>query len=188
MFAARFDLVRSSLALAGALAALLPPSGADATTMPALTLEDLTLRATDIVQGTVTDLTPRWSDGFLMTDVTVEVTTCIKGACLADSVQVQVFGGTADGYVVEAAGSARYAPGEQVMLFLEPVGGTGQVRLRTAGMALGKFHVALAGDLPVVERSLEGLELLGPAREVAVAENRLALDELERRIASVLAP
>jgi hypothetical protein len=184
----RFRPFRTALALTGALAALVPPAAADATTMPALTLEDLTVRATDIVQGTVAEMTPRWSNGFLMTDVTVEVTTCIKGACLADSVQVQVFGGTADGYVVEAAGSAHYTAGEQVLLFLEPVGGTGQVRLRTAGMALGKFHVALAGDLPVVERSLEGLELLGPAREVAVAENRLALDELERRIASVLAP
>jgi hypothetical protein len=179
-------LIRASLPVA--LAALLSPTSADATTMAALTLEDLTVRASDIVQGTVTELTPRWSGGFLLTDVTVEVTTCLKGSCLADTLQVQVFGGTADGYVVEAAGSARYAAGEQVLLFLEPVGGSGQVRLRTAGMALGKFHVALAGDLPVVERSLEGLELLGPAREVAVTESRLALDELERRIALVLAP
>lgn len=175
------------VALLAAVAGAAAPAPAEATTMAALTLDDLAIRATDIVQGTVTELTPRWSDGFLLTDVTIEVETCIKGACLADSVQVQVFGGTSDGYVVEAAGSARYVPGEHVLLFLEPVGGSGQPRLRTAGMALGKFHVALAGDLPVVERSLEGLELLGPAREVAVAESRLALDELERRIATALA-
>lgn len=161
---------------------------AHATLLPALTLEDLTVRATDIVQGTVTELTPRWMDGFVVTDVTVEVTTCLKGACLADSVEVQVFGGTLDGYVVETSGSARYSPGEQVLLFLEPASGPGRTRLRTAGMALGKFRVALAGDLPVVERSVEGLELLGPAREQAAAENHLPLATLEAQIDIFLAP
>lgn len=175
--------------LATSAAVLLGFAGAArATLLPALTLEDLTVRATDIVQGTVTELNARWMDGFLVTDVAVEVTTCLKGACLADTVEVQVFGGTLDGYVVETSGSARYTPGEQVLLFLEPASGPGRARLRTAGMALGKFHVALAGDLPVVERSVEGLELLGPAREQVVSENHLPLATLEAQIDTFLAP
>ena len=161
---------------------------AQATILPALTLEDLTVRATEIVEGTVLELSPRWADGFVVTDVTVEVTTCLKGPCLGASVVVQVFGGTLDGFVVETSGAARYTPGEQVLLFLEPASGAGQERLRTAGMALGKFHVALAGDLPIVERSVEGLELVGPGRAQVSAENLLSLAALEAQIDAFLTP
>jgi hypothetical protein len=181
---------RASRAVAALVlpAALLLPAVSEATMVHALTIDDLTVRATDIVEGTVIEQTSRQAGRFVVTDVVVRVDVCHKGECSASEVIVQVFGGLLGDYVVSAAGAATYDVGEQVLLFLEPVGGSGQVRLRTAGMALGKFHVALAGDLPVVERSLEGLELLGPAREVAVTESRLALDELERRIALVLAP
>lgn len=177
---------RRAAAVAAAVLGLSLP--AHATILPALTLEDLAVRATDIVQGTVVELTPRWSGGIIVTDVTVEVTHCMKGPCLSESLEVQVFGGALDGYVVETSGSARYTPGEQVLLFLEPVSGRGQATLRTAGMALGKFHVALAGDLPVVERSLDGLDLLGSAQVQVADENQLPLAALEARIVAILTP
>lgn len=172
-------------ALAGLLAL---PAAASATSLHALTLEDLSVRATDIVEGTVDDLTPRWQGGLLFTDVTVSVRTCLKGDCAASTVVIQSLGGVADGLVVEAAGAARYRMGEEVVVFLEPLGPSSAGRFRTAGMALGKFRVAAAGDLPVVERDLAQLELLGPERPVTVGENALPLAELRRRIVAHLAP
>jgi hypothetical protein len=160
------------------------PAPAPAAVVPALTLEDLTVRATDIVEGTVLDLAPRWAGGFVVTDVTVAVDLCLKGACAERTVVVQAFGGTLDGVVMAASGAAEYTPGESVLLFLEPSGAPG--KLRTAGLALGKFRVAAAGDLPVVERRVEGLELLGPARDHVAAEHAWPLADLEARVAQIL--
>ena len=177
------------LAWASALLVGFVGAQARATILPALTLEDLAVRATDIVEGDVVDLSAHWTGGFIVTDVTVEVTACHKGACDTDAVVVQTIGGRLDGVVQEISGAARYLPGESVLLFLEPATGpVGLGRLRTAGMALGKFHVALAGSLPVVDRLTEGLNLVGQARVVAGTENQMPLTALRARIAELLAP
>ncbi|MCK6569730.1 matrixin family metalloprotease [Myxococcota bacterium] len=179
-----------ALAAVSAVAWLLP-AAAQATMVHALTLEDLTVRATDIVEGTVVEQTSRRAGGYVVTDVAVRVDACHKGGCSADVVVVQVFGGQMGAFVVSAAGAATYETGEQVLLFLEPVasaGRTGESRFRTPGLALGKFRLAWAGDLPAAERDLRGLELLGEARVDALGESRWALADLRARIAALLSP
>jgi hypothetical protein len=184
---------RASRAVAALVlpAALLLPAVSEATMVHALTIDDLTVRATDIVEGTVIEQTSRQAGRFVVTDVVVRVDVCHKGECSASEVIVQVFGGLLGDYVVSAAGAATYDVGEQVLLFLEPVAaveGVGELRLRTPGLALGKFRIALAGDLPAVERNLHGLELLGPARTEAEAESHFTLADLRARIATLLSP
>lgn len=180
----------SSLARAAglALAFVLAADPASATLLPALTLEDLTVRSTDIVEGTVIDRTPRWSRGMLFTDVTIEVQTCLKGACTESTVVVAALGGTDGEVVVEAAGAPTYEDGERVLLFLEPMGGSAGTRLRTAGLSLGKFRIAQAGDLEVVARTVENVTLVGPARHIAFGQDALPLADLRRAIASYLVP
>jgi len=181
---------RTARALAAASMFLLPVA-AEATMVHALTLEDLTVRATDIVEGTVVEQTSRRAGGYVVTDVAVRVDLCHKGTCSVDVVVVQVFGGRIGEFVVSAAGAATYEDGEQVLLFLEPVssaGRTGEARFRTPGLALGKFRLAWAGDLPAAERELHGLELLGDARIDAMRESRWTLGDLRDRIAALLAP
>jgi MYXO-CTERM domain-containing protein len=182
---------RATRGLAAVLFVALAPNLARATMVHALTLEDLTVRATDIIEGTVVDRTSRQAGGYVVTDVEIRVDVCHKGGCASETVLVQVFGGVLGGYVVSAAGAATYELGEQVLVFLEPVAsarGAGGERLRTPGLALGKFRLALAGDLPVAERHLGGLELLGPSRIEAGRESHWPLAELRSRIAALLSP
>lgn len=184
----RSPVAGAALALGACLAVgtTLWPCAASATIAPAMTLAELTDRATDIVEGTVVELHPRWTEGFLVTDVTVDVSRCLKGSCDAEIVEIQVFGGVADGFVVEAAGAARYAPGEAVLVFLEPIVTSGPARFRTPGLSQGKFRLALAGDMPAAERHLEGLELVGPGRVLAEGENEWSREALELRIDALL--
>ncbi len=132
-----------------ALCALGAP--AQATVVRAFSLDDLASFATQVVRGRVLDIESRWDDRLIYTDVEVEVADCLKGPCEERVVSVRVLGGAVDDLVMDVDGVARFALGEEVLLFLEahPTG----VHVRTVGMAQGKFRLdggrALREKVPV---------------------------------------
>lgn len=123
------------------LALILWAAPAEATVLVDVPLEDMARDADVIVVGRVVRsearivIDPvRGADPHTFT--TVRVSEWIVGPG-GDEVVVEELGGEVAGQGLTIAGTARYAPGEEVVLFLEQAG----ARLRTYGMALGRFEI-----------------------------------------------
>jgi hypothetical protein len=159
---------------------------AQATTLRAPSLEALAMRSTLVARGVVTDQSVVTQSGLVFTDSVLVIEECFKGDCTAREVVVRTMGGELGDFVVEAEGMARFTPGEEVLVFLEPLSGTD--RLRTSGLALGKFRVERAGGRVELVRELEGLHLLGEEMEAVHLEPRVALETMITRLRGALAP
>ena len=149
--------------LAGMIAVgvLLATGAAHASTMVALSVEELAQRSDQVVKGRVVALEPRASeDGKrISTVVTLQIDEVWKGAPAQD-VRILALGGTMDGISQVVTGAAAFQDGEEVVVFLR--------RLRSAeplsevvGMAQGKLSVERddAGNVVAVP-SLKGLDLV----------------------------
>ena len=158
---------------------------AQATSLKAPSFETLSLRASIIVEGTVVDQQTVTRRGMVFTDTVLHIEDCLKGDCVSREVIVRSVGGVIGEYVVEAEGAARFELGERVVVFLEPMAGTD--RLRTSGMALGKFHLTGPAGARVATRDLAGLHLLGDDMETAHVEPTLPLRTLAERVRATLA-
>ncbi|MGE0784799.1 MAG: hypothetical protein AB7S26_03850 [Sandaracinaceae bacterium] len=132
-----------ALAMGGVAVAIvaLVASHAEATVLVDVSLEDMARDADVIVVGRVIRseaqlvLDPvRGADPHTLT--TVQVSEWIVGPGGA-TVVVDELGGEVAGQGLAIAGTARYEPGQEVVLFLERAG----TRLRTYGMALGRFEI-----------------------------------------------
>lgn len=151
------------LAWMTALGALLAVGAASATTMIALSVDELAQRSDQVVKGRVVATEPRSSeDGRRITTVvTLQVDETWKGTP-ADEVRILALGGTLDGISQVVTGAARFEEGEEVVVFLR--------RLRTeeplsevVGMAQGKLSVERNGEgVLVAVPSLKGLDLVEP--------------------------
>lgn len=125
--------------VAAALAALHQPAGA--TTLAALSLEQVTDASDLVVRGTVESMSVEMDvHGHAITVVEVEVTESLKGAVeVGDFLRVESPGGTIDGQTMLVASAARYSVGEDTLLFLsEHADG---MSYGTVGMTLGKYSV-----------------------------------------------
>lgn len=97
---------------------LLGAGSAGATTFAPLTIEQKVDAADAIVRGTVVEVvTVRDAHGYTWTHADVEVETVLKGAPPA-KLTVEAAGGLYDGVMSDVGGAARYAVGEEVVLFL----------------------------------------------------------------------
>ena len=144
-----------------ALGVLLAAGAAHASTMVAMSVEELAQRSDRVVTGRVVALEPRASeDGKrISTVVTLQVEEVWKGAP-AQEVRILALGGTLEGISQVVTGAASFREGEEVVVFLR--------RLRSAeplsevvGMAQGKLSVERddEGNLVAVP-SLKGLDLV----------------------------
>lgn len=172
------------VATLGLLCLGVQPAGA--TSLRAPSLEGLAMRATLVARGVVTEQSVVTQGGLVFTDSVLVIEECFKGDCENRQVVVRTLGGELGEFIVEAEGVARFAPGEEVLVFLEPLAGTD--RLRTSGLALGKFRVERTQGRVELVRDLEGLHLLGEGIEAVHLEPRLALETMSTRLRDALAP
>ena len=128
---------------------------AQATLVPALSLEELIERSEIIAHGRVASSWPAWDSGhkYIWTHFRLDVLDPIRGNPGA-SVVVSEPGGSLDGVSMSISGAPDYALGEEAIVFLyrTPIG-----YLRATGYGQGKYTVA--PNLRV-HANLKGLELL----------------------------
>jgi hypothetical protein len=179
------------LLLAGVLAAMLAATPATASQVLHQTLRDLTLGSSDIVVGRVEATSAHWNEGHtrIVTDVTVSVSESLKGAPGERLVLTQL-GGDVDGFRYAFAGSPRFQPGEEALLF---VWRDARGRAQVNGLAQGKFDIRTdaATGARSVQRAVEGLQVRD-LRALALvrpgeAVPRLGLDQLKDEIRTILA-
>ena len=121
------------------LCALVCALPVEATTVVAMSPEDLAVTADAVIIGRVEAITPRWVDRILVTDVTVRVREWVKGDG-GDTLVVTLPGGVDTNreypIAMDYPGAPRAQQGEDVFLFLvkdEPFG------LIVAGFSHGKY-------------------------------------------------
>src|SRR5436190_17693408 len=112
---------------------------ARATTVERMTLEDLTRRSQNIVQGVVRSSRPYWSPDrkLILTNTTIDVTESIKGQA-ARTVEVTTVGGQIGDTVLHVAGMPAFIPGESTIVFVSKSGSY----LTVLGLGQGKFTVS----------------------------------------------
>lgn len=123
--------------------AVLLAAAAQATTLLAQDVPALTKSSSAVVRGTVKSIEARWSKdgGRIMTDVVLDVSETWVGTPLK-TVTVMQPGGVVGEVGQQVHGTARFAVGEEVVVFLEPRGGNYLV----TGMFQGKFRVETSSD------------------------------------------
>ncbi len=149
---------------------LLAASSAHATIVLPMDVEALTRRSDLVVRGRALSVQPAWSsDGRrIQTTVRVEVASSLKGQA-PKVVEIVTPGGVVGEIGQQVSGAPQFAPGEQVIVFLEKVPQV--ARFQVAGMAQGKFELtADAKGQPIVTQSLAGLAVLGPDGKVREAQ------------------
>ncbi len=169
-----------SLASAGLLSWAAP---ARATSTVELTTEQLVDAADIIVHGTVAEV---WSeledDGLIQTRAQVEVGEVLKGDPGAATLVVEQPGGSYAGRTMVVPGTARFSPGEEVVLFLQESHGD----IGLVGLRQGKFTVRLDPSTrePVVVRFAPPADRPYDHRFVPLPppDRRVSLDELEARV------
>jgi hypothetical protein len=174
--------MRSKLPLA--LAVALIAAAAPATTLLALDVPALTQGSSVVARAKVVSVTPRWTrDGArIMTDAVLDVTEPWKGAP-ASRITVMQPGGVVGEVGQLVHGTARFTPGEDVVVFLEPRG----ERYLLTGMLQGKFKVETSSDGRAVyaRQELEGDALrLDPSsrQPVTTPAVLLPLDALRAQV------
>lgn len=124
-----------------------------ATTVQPLTLPEMVQRSTTIVHGTVQEIHTGWEDGRarLYTYVTLSVAEFLKGGGPAQKAIVfRQLGGRDGDQIIYVPGSPRFAPKQEVLLFLtgDDAGGYPQVM----GIFQGAFR-----PVSGAERRVEGV-------------------------------
>ena len=103
-----------------ALGLLLAAVPASASTFLHVSREELTAKAAAVIVGDVLEVESFWSDDGRI--IVTEARILVEEALVGDSpsvVLVRTFGGTVNGYTVEAHGFPTFEKGERVVLFLE---------------------------------------------------------------------
>ena len=155
---------------------------ASASTFLAMSRGDLIKASGAVVQGQVLKVSSFWepSGRIIVTEALVKVDEAILGKT-ATVVVVRTFGGTVDGYTVEAHGFPTFQKNERVLLFLEP---ESNGLTRVTGYQQGQFRIV---------RNKQGQEIAVPALELGTrvitregrsieAPRAIALDTLKGQI------
>lgn len=127
-------------ALAAGVALLALPASSEATVVRALSLAEKCKVAPVIVYGTIERVESQWevSGSSIETLITVRVVESLRGDAKPESRLVVRQGGGQIGELRQvAAGMSRYEPGEEVVLFLEPLG----AYLVEIGIGIGKYAI-----------------------------------------------
>jgi len=168
-----------------ALLLLLPATQGAASTVVAMTLEQMSERAESIFLGRVTGTRADWNAERtrIYTYVTLEVDRYLKGGSDSKVATVRLLGGRVGPYLAMVPGTPRFDMGEEVLLFCA---GSGARVPTVLGMSLGKFTiVADASGEKIVKRDISGLMLANhrtDARKPGDPVTRYRLSEVESRI------
>ena len=136
-------LARQVLLILLCVAVLVPSARTDATTMVYADLEWLTEVSDVVVYGTIVDIHTAEGETFAIeTTVTVKVFETWKGAPL-DQLTFNQAGGELNGYELRVPGDARFAVGEEYVLFLH---GQAPDDLYLSALGQSAFHVMPTGD------------------------------------------
>lgn len=172
-----------------ALAMILCPVAATATTVRALSTAEMTASAEVIAVGRCVSLTPVWEGRVLVTRATVEITESLKGD-VSGTIEVTLPGGIDTNRRVKVAmtypGAPTMQPGERVFLFLDR-DASDPGALTVSGFSQGKYAIVAdpSGDA-YVSRDLSNLTLVGAAGSVA-AKNRKTLAAFRQEVRALLA-
>ncbi len=107
--------------------------------------------ASSIVRGRIGKSEARWttlSDGskHLFTYYDVQVAEGLKGVAPAGPIRIRELGGEKDGVSLQVSGTARFAPGEDVVVMLGEPSSSGDGAFPVAGMMMGKYDVEKGAD------------------------------------------
>ena len=145
---------------------------------------ELTAKASAVVVGNVLSVESFWTKSgiVIVTEAMVEVEDAILGEA-PSVVVVRTFGGTVNGYTVEAHGFPTFEKGERVLLFLQQDKAVPDAT-RVLGFQEGKYRLTVdkAGRelaLPTVDA---GARLMTAEGKLAPAPRPLLLDELRSEI------
>jgi hypothetical protein len=142
-----------------ALLLLLPATRAAASTVVAMSLEQMSERAESIFLGRVTGTRADWNGERtrIYTYVTLEVDRYLKGGSESRVATVRLLGGRVGPYLAMVPGAPRFDTGEEVLLFC--AGGGARIP-SVVGMSLGKFTIVTdASGEKIVKRDISGLML-----------------------------
>ena len=141
-----------------------------ASTFIAMSTADLVREASAVVEGEVLKVESLWdSEGrIIITEALVHVGDVIAGEA-PSVVRVKTFGGTVNGYTIEAHGFPVFAKGERLVLFLHADGEPdvmrvtgyqqGQYRIRPDASGVEKAYSAVDGDARFVTPNGRAVEL-----------------------------
>ncbi|MGA9525687.1 MAG: hypothetical protein WBV82_29785 [Myxococcaceae bacterium] len=172
-------MIHRSLAWAVALVYLAVPSLARATVVEGMTFEQLTSRVPLIVRGTVGSQEARWDEKRLKiaTYTEIVISEVLKGDA-PPSIIVRQPGGEVGPVGQAVSGAARFEPGEEVLLFLEPVGKEGR-EFVTCGLAAGKVRIAPdALGRVKASRNLRGIAFYDPEQREPVVREVKPVEDL----------
>jgi hypothetical protein len=168
---------------------LVPATEAAASTVVAMSLEEMSERAESIFLGRVTGTRADWNAERtrIYTYVTFEVSRYLKGGSDSRVATVRLLGGRVGPYLASIPGSPRFDVGEEVLLFLAG----GKARVPTVlGLSLGKFTIAAdpSGE-KIVKRDISSLVLANhrtDSRKPGDPITRYRLSEVESKIREAL--
>lgn len=168
------------LALFAMMLAVIP---AGASTFQAMSRGELKAQSNAVVQGKVLQVNSFWSPSgrVIVTEAMVQVEEKLRGDA-PSVVIVRTFGGTVNGYTVEAHGFPKFAANDRVLLFLQGADDVAEV----TGYRQGQYRIVVdkAGvemAVPTVER---GVRLLNRDGSEAAMPKALRLDEFKTFIRS----
>lgn len=168
-----------------ALPLILAPSAAPvaASTFVAMSTSDLVKASSAVIEGEVSSLESRWTADrrIIVTDVTVRVWDVLGGKA-PEVLVVKTFGGTVNGFTVDASGFPEFTRGERVLLFLEPDPEAG--RQRVTGYQQGLYRIVQRpdGSETAVSSVDQGVQLLSADGASVKPLPSLPLDDLRRLI------
>lgn len=170
-----------ALAFGWALALSLAPLRADATTILASSVEELTLVSEAVVYGRVVHVAPKLRDERVVTSVVIEVDEVLYGDA-PRRIQLEAPAGQLGELSTRVSGADLYAQGQRVVLFAER--GAGGI-WRSKALSWGCFRVVDGFAI----RSSEGLEFVrvdDKGRYVGVTltpeEVAMSFEELRDRV------
>lgn len=168
--------------LALVLVALGAPLGAS--TFERMGLEKLVAESTSVVEGEVLAVESFWdAEGqVIVTEATLQVRNTVLGKA-SGVIRVKTFGGTVDGYRVEAHGFPTFEKNDRLFLFLT-ADTKSRHALRVTGYQQGQFHVVTGNDkVERAESAIDGDALLVEGRAATKQlPNALPLAELEQLV------
>jgi hypothetical protein len=169
---------------------------AQATVIVPLTIEDMAVQSACVVRGRVVESVASWDKDHqrIYTHTTVEVLDPIHTPSrLPQKITVKTIGGEVGKIGMRVSGVEKFAPNEEVVLFLrrDPID---QQLFQTVGMSQGKFSIEHeAKGRAVAVPSIEGLAFARPDANGTLkvdghspSPNRIPLTELKERIQAAL--
>jgi hypothetical protein len=134
--------VARSAAVIGALALVLQAGPSHAGVVLDLSVDEMARAASVVVHGTVARVDAVWDDSHrrIFTEVEIDVTAYLAGQG-PDVVRIRQVGGRVGDQELRVPGQPSFAPGEEVVVFLEPDGTGAPNQWVVVCMAAGKFTV-----------------------------------------------